>query len=255
MKLRAFAVLTLSVGLLLLLALAVPAQKAEVKSSSLSTLDVGPADSVVYLPAVFNGYGAPPGVPLLISPANGSTLDTLIPIFRWDAGSDPDATGLGLHGAEDPDFTQIFFSSGGAAGGLGETWFPANFPPATTYYWRAWLRYGETDGPYSQVWSFTTGSGGIILPAPTLIAPANASVLPSLSVTLQWSGVAGAVGYMVSWQRVGSGTFTVERVTEAQIDITGLRANNTYDWWVSARNDYAFGDESEHWQFTTPAEP
>jgi len=33
----------------------------------------------------------------------------------------------------------------------------------------------------------------------------------------------------------------------------GWSANATIEWWVSARNDYAIGADSEKWQFTTPA--
>ena len=33
--------------------------------------------------------------------------------------------------------------------------------------------------------------------------------------------------------------------------MTGLSPNTTYEWWVQARNDYAWGDDSAHWTFTT----
>lgn len=36
--------------------------------------------------------------------------------------------------------------------------------------------------------------------------------------------------------------------------VTWLDADATYQWHVSARNDYAWGVESELWQFTTPPE-
>lgn len=137
---------------------------------------------------------------------------------------------------------------------MGQFRFPWNFQPATTYYWRAWLLCGEIAGPYSEVWSFTTGSGGTILPAPTLIAPANGSTLPSLSVTLQWSAVDGAVEYLVHWRKAGEGGYTYSWVTDTQKEIRWLEPQTSYEWWISARNDYAIGNDSETWQFTTPAE-
>ena len=39
--------------------------------------------------------------------------------------------------------------------------------------------------------------------------------------------------------------------TERHCVLRGLQANTDYEWWVAARNDYAWGDESTHWTFTT----
>ena len=51
--------------------------------------------------------------------------------------------------------------------------FSSNFLPDTTYYWRVYFICDDyPNGPYSDVWSFTTGSGGTILPAPSLQSPA-----------------------------------------------------------------------------------
>jgi hypothetical protein len=62
------------------------------------------------------------------------------------------------------------------------------------------------------------------------------------------------VEYVVHWREVGEGGYTYSWETDTQREISGLEANTTYEWWVSARNDYAIGDDSETWQFTTPAE-
>ena len=43
----------------------------------------------VYLPATFNYYST---IPILISPANGSNLNTLVPLLGWNMGSIPNAT-------------------------------------------------------------------------------------------------------------------------------------------------------------------
>ena len=32
-----------------------------------------------------------------------------------------------------------------------------------------------------------------------------------------------------------------------------LTPNTTYEWWVSARNEYAIGADSPKWRFRTPA--
>jgi hypothetical protein len=84
-------------------------------------------------------------------------------------------------------------------------------------------------------------------------APANGSTVPTTTVTLQWSSVSGAVEYLVHWREVGEGGYTYRWVNDTQTTISRLSANTTYEWWISARNDYAIGADAEIWQFTTPA--
>lgn len=136
--------------------------------------------------------------------------------------------------------------------GEGQFLFPNNLSPSTTYFWRAWLMCNETEGHYTDVWSFTTGSGGTILSAPTLLAPTDDSTPPSVPIYLQWSAVGDAVEYIVHWRKLGGGLF-YESVSETQTEFNWFDANTTYEWWVTARNDYAMGEDSETWQFTTPA--
>jgi len=52
---------------------------------------------------------------------------------------------------------------------------------------------------------------------------------------------------------VGQPQTTFRWVTSDQIEVTWLETNATYEWWVTARSDYAHGIDSEIWQFTTPA--
>lgn len=280
MKGRLFVVFALTLGLALLLTWVVVAQgedvttdiqsasslistgRAKFPSNHQSTGNLGHTSEItftpaftIYLPGALKGYGGCSTIPALISPTDGSNLSTLIPLLRWDSGNAPHVTALRLQIAQDPDFARKVSSLWyGMATGVGAWRFPFNLDPATTYYWRAWLLCGETEGPYSEVWSFTTGSGGTILPAPTLIAPANGSTLPSLPATLQWSAVDGTVDYLVQFRKVGEGGTGLTLVTETQTQLSWLDANSSYEWWVSARNSYAYGEDSEIWQFTTPAE-
>jgi hypothetical protein len=282
MKARMFSVFALIIAsaLLLILTLTVAVQGAEMKDPSQAMMpdmvsngfvaDLSRASQnsaglgytseitftpvvTIYLPAAFRNYGVCSTIPTLLSPANGSSLNTIAPLFRWDNGNNPSATTLRLQVARDSGFTQSVWSlwSSGTSGVI-EFRFPRNLDPATTYYWRAWLMCGDAQGPYSEVWSFTTGSGGTILPAPALVAPINGSTVPTTTVTLQWSSVSGAVEYLVHWRQVGQGGYNYRWVNDTQTTISWLSTNTTYEWWISARNDYAIGTDSETWQFTTP---
>jgi hypothetical protein len=79
-------------------------------------------------------------------------------------------------------------------------------------------------------------------------------MLASLPVVLRWSTVDGAVEYRASWQEAGQGGYRARWVTETKTQVNGLEADTTYEWWVRARKDYAIGEASQIWQFTTPAE-
>jgi hypothetical protein len=183
-------------------------------------------------------------------------LDTINPVLTWDSGDNPNATTLRIQVAPDSDFTQGVWNywSSYRTTGVHASRFPLNLAPSTTYYWRAWLVCDDDEGLYTEVWSFTTGSSGVVLPGPALTAPADGSTLSSLAVTLQWSDVDGAVEYVVYWQKAGGSMTYYRWATETQEEITRLEANTTYEWWVAARNDYAIGKDSETWQFATPAE-
>jgi hypothetical protein len=207
----------------------------------------------IYLPVMFKGFEECSTTPTLISPTNGSSLNTLIPLFQWDSGNNPNADNLHMEVSRNSGFTQIFSSLYyNSAQGAGDFRFSDNFNPAATIYWRAFLICGDTQGPYSEVWSFTTGSGGTLLPAPALVAPANGNAVPAITVTLRWSPVSGAVEYVVHWRTLGQGGYSYESVTDTQTTLTWLGPNPTYEWWVSARNNFAIGADSEKWQFTTP---
>jgi len=213
------------------------------------------ASQRIYLPILIRPPVAPPTdcalAPQLIAPVDGSTLDTLLPLFEYDAGDNPNATELRVEVCYDRDFTewQHSISSWGRARGRWEHRPSHNFPPATTFYWRAYLLCGEVQGPYSAVWSFTTGSGGEFLPGPQLVSPADGSTLPGLEVTLEWAPVPGAVEYQVN--RVDAELNWVTYTTETRCALSALQPDTHYEWYILARNDYAWGEESEHRTFTT----
>lgn len=212
-----------------------------------------PTPATVYLPLVLKNYGGCSVIPELRSPANGSRLNTIAPLFRWYVEDNPYVTSFYMEVAEDPDFEFPVVGLYASGDVVGEQEFRVtqNLDPATTYYWRARVACGELDGPYSAVWSFTTGSGGTILNAPTLISPTNGSQLTTTVATLRWQAVPGAVEYLVRWRRVGSLGYSFMWVSGTQATLRQLSPNTTYEWWVAARNEYAIGNSSATWRFTT----
>ena len=72
-----------------------------------SASQVAQISSQAYLPLVVNGAEACAITPTLIAPANGSQLDTLLPVFQWEIGSDPSTTRVRLEVARDSAFLDI----------------------------------------------------------------------------------------------------------------------------------------------------
>jgi hypothetical protein len=115
---------------------------------------------------------------------------------------------------------------------------------------------------------------------PVLIAPQNGAVLDTLIPLFQWdtsahlrkqsrawhsaripilvwNAVAGTVEYAISLHDVdrdywyGMNT----SLTEVTLSWPALDPNTHYDWYVTARNDYAWGTDPSTWQFTTTSGP
>lgn len=204
-----------------------------------------------FLPLVTRNWRAC-GSPILISPENGSQLDTIAPLYEWDSTSDPAAVRGYLEVATDSGFEKVVQRLSYRPGyGYWTFRFTENLSPATTYHWRAYIVCSpEITGTASAVFTFTTGSGGVMLPAPALQSPANDSSLPAGNITLAWSPVAGAIEYLVRWRPLGLDGYLYEwvpgNVTQLSVEVFP----GPYEWWVAARNNYAIGTESPKWRFT-----
>jgi len=186
-------------------------------------------------------------IPTLISPANRSELTTIAPLFEWNPHTDSWMIIMKLQVARDAGFSDVVVD-------LITNW-PAfrdsdNFDPATTYYWRTWMVCDEGDGPYSEVWSFITGSGGVPPPAPVPAGPPDGAAVPlgAAPVRVSWSAVTGAEDYQVMRHDRGGGTYMYSS-TDNFTDISSLDENTTHEWWVRARNDYGYGADSVTWRF------
>jgi len=198
--------------------------------------------------------------PTLISPSNGSNPNTLIPTFQWNNGNGSAVTEVNflllLH-EDDFPYDWVYWVTYYDSSFDEERYDVKNLTPATTYYWKIWLKCGEIESPHSEVRSFTTGSEGIILPAPILLTPADGSEIWSgdLPVILRWLAVPGAEEYKVVLMKWNTGYWYQDwstTVTETEAIIPSLLTQNSYyKWWVLPINNYAIGTRSSEWMFET----
>ena len=223
--------------------------------SSGQSADLAPAVGAVrrtYLPLIQAPRCPCCSAPVLFAPADGATVNTLIPEFRWDSQYNAQVLSGIWELARDAGFSQPAGQASMAdwAQGPSQMWLESgNLEPATTYWWRICVYCTNGRGPCSQTWTFTTAATGTIPAAPALLAPENGSVLRSAAATLRWSTVAGAVQYRVNWQRKGAPTRSAQWVSEAEVTLTGLLIDSIYQWWVVPRSAYALGPASETWEF------
>ncbi len=203
--------------------------------------------NALYLPLVMK----PCVKPILLSPENASHVDTLIPSFTFEIPPITTQILIILEISEEYGFANSAYSMGGYMSGGTTTWqIFSNLEPATNYYWRVKADCGNSSVCYSDIRNFTTGSAGEILPPPVLLLPEDQTTTSSTQVVFDWEDVPGADKYTIHYQIEGS-YWTLVPVTDSTIT-RNLEASTTYNWYVQAVNDYAYGANSGFWTFTTP---
>jgi hypothetical protein len=208
-----------------------------------------PVTYTLYLPLI----EVPPCTlaPLLLTPTHGSLVNSLIPVLTFLRQSNA-VLGSYVYVTTDPafhSFAAIVPTSGGGPGPVTVNLFH-NLQPGTTYYWHALDYCSFGFSPYSSVFTFTAGSGGVILPGPALVSPASGTVGVGAQVTLTWNAVGGASGYQL-WLSQPDGSNRSYLVTTTSKVVPSLQPSATYNWHVQAYNVYAYGAESEHRIFQT----
>jgi hypothetical protein len=187
------------------------------------------------------------GVPALLSPAPKALLPYLNPTLTWQPV--PGATRYGIwidKGTADSMVYEIDTT------GTSYTVPVGILQPGTSYWWGviagtpdAWSKTGDTWN-WSIYRQFTIHVTAVIdIIPPVLLGPADGTTLTSLTPTLQWSSVQGAIWYRVY---VGKGTSesNLEQVLNRVVDpkagdsqqftiATGtLEPGATYYWRVLA---------------------
>ena len=181
--------------------------------------------------------------PVLSSPADAATNIGINPTLSWNSVTN--ATSYTLQYSTSASFAtntqSVTTSLSSNISGLSYN---------TTYYWRVKAFDGTAFSAWSAVRSFTTEQ--LVLSAPVLSSPADASTGISLSPSLSWGTVTNATGYTIQYATASDfSTNTQSTSTATSQSLTGLSSLTTYYWRVKATNGGIESSWSSVYSFTT----
>jgi outer membrane protein assembly factor BamB/S1-C subfamily serine protease len=121
-----------------------------------------------------------------------------------------------------------------------------------------WLKTLDTslNMTLEQVYQKEYGSVPSLLPAPTLISPANNSVISTTTPMLTWTAVSGADYYIVGIMKGAipdpDNLVWGDKPYSNSISVPSgyLVSGETYTWVVAAHNSSGYGDISDVWHFS-----
>ncbi len=135
------------------------------KVAAINDYTLGPASS--YRRFYTGPYCDPAALaaPNLIWPADGETVNTIMPGLHWANGNEGCLPqGYGIHLSNDPSFADT--SLNGGTGNPSQYWYPGDdLEDCTTYYWHVFSGIDTTFGPESATRSFRTDVNGTCAPA------------------------------------------------------------------------------------------
>jgi len=194
-----------------------------------------------------------PSVPTLVSPANGSTSQSLTPSLVWSTVAT--ATSYRVQVSQD----SAFFSVEKDDSSLTSTtkMFDSLTGFSTTYFWRVRAKNASGVSVWSSPWSFRTTAPPV--PFVTLLSPVDGNTLSSNTPTLVWKITEGAAitrHVQVSTSPLMSPVFVQDStLTADSMKLSGLVPNTRYYWWVRAKNAVGVTAWTVPWSFTTAALP
>jgi hypothetical protein len=208
--------------------------------------------------------------PVLTSPSNGATGQSLTPLLGWQ--DIPNAVKYRVQVSPDTAFNNILAddstitnSQFNVPSGLLQNY--------TVYYWRAAAKNTELWSSFSEKWSFRTYG----VPASvTLNQPANNSVNNNTDLTFNWftaqltrktdgssklfknllisdnNSSIGNYWFELTTDTVSlNGLIQDSLLTDTSKTVNGLSYNTSYWWRVKAKNELGWGGFSSWWKFTT----
>ncbi len=194
-------------------------------SNSTTTTDWSQVWNFTTLPNV-------PVAPILLSPQNNITDVELNQTLRWNAVNE--ASSYNLQVSLDPNFNGLVASQ---AGLTNTNYTISGLNHSTKYYWRVNATNIAGNGPWSEVWNFTTMAP--IPNPPTIISPTINETNVSRNPLLTWSSVAGASGYDLQVSIYSD--FATYAINEINIvinayQLSSLFPDRYYYWRVRSRN-------------------
>jgi hypothetical protein len=211
-----------------------------------------PADSVYCMVWSFETLETPsPFSPILSSPVNGATNVPFDQKFSWtDAEIGPSSEGYKLYiGTNVTNLKEYVLTEA--------TWNPEPLLlPNTTYIWYVIPFNYQGDGPYSEVWSFTT-----LPPPPSVVniqyPQQNAVNIPITPEFLWLPSTVGSVpdNYSLFISSDGEGYIEYELENNYFQVLEALLYQREYFWYVVAYNEYGISPETEIHKFTTTLPP
>jgi len=218
--------------------------------SAINEIGIGPWSSIWNFTTILQ-------TPTLISPINGASSVTLTPLIDWSDVSG--ATSYNLQVATNPGFSTPVIDLSSLPSSQYQV--PSGILQANTlYYWRVSASNSNGTSAWATAWNFTTLASPN---TPNLISPTNGSNILTLTPTLDWSDVSGALSYTVQVSTdtnfinlaVNQSGLTVSQYTVTSGALTG---NTTYYWRARAENGAGSGPWSVRWYFrvvTLPPAP
>ena len=202
---------------------------------------------------IFTTAMAPPAMPILVSPSNNVTNQTLSLTLKWNKSIT--AATYRVQVSMDSTFaTNIVLDDSTVTD---TTRAVAGLYNSVTYYWRVRAQNIGGSIGYTSFWRFTTILA--LPPVPMLAFPPNTATNQPVPLTLRWNKSIGASSYRV--QLGTDSTFTSNlflndsTVTDTTRTINGLNGNMTYYWRVDSKNIAGIGIYSTIWNFRTKTLP
>ena len=194
---------------------------------------ISPGTKSAYaVPFSFTTVVTTPGVPTLVSPADGAPSQPMPVTVRWNTVAS--AIGYHVQVSSDPQFGSFFVNDSTVTD---TTRLVPGLTNNTTYYWRVRTINSGGKSAFSTPYTFTTvvASPGV----PVLLSPADGATTQPVALNLRWSHVTGASAYHV--QASSDAQFSALVVNDSTLADTtrvvdGLANNTTYYWRVQATN-------------------
>lgn len=200
----------------------------------------------------FTTMGAKPNAPTLVSPINNETINSTKPRLTWDGI--PQTETFTLQVATDNLFStqSLKYSKSSLTNNYADV--TTGLMINTKYYWRVQSTNSSGSSPWSEIWSFNTGTA---LPQVVLSLPVDKSQDIALTPKLEWNKIDEATDYDLQLNTENNftgGIFLNEFSLPNNyytIPSDKLNYNTTYYWRVKANSINGSGLWSEVFSFTT----